>query len=120
MKKMKKRLEKILEKKHGMEPYAKLSLSEIKDGLSKGKAVIDGLYSWSEYKYLNNDIENKIVVIAIFAQPEIRYERLGTRKKRPLCREEAKKRDIREIEKLEKGGPIAIADHTIIRHYLKI
>jgi dephospho-CoA kinase len=33
---------------------------------------------------------------------------------RPLTPDEAKKRDYSEIENIEKGGPIAMADYTII------
>ena len=42
----------------------------------------------------------------------MRYERLARRRERPLTREEAVARDWAEIERLEKGGPIAIADYT--------
>jgi dephospho-CoA kinase len=102
-----------LRKTHGMEAFAKLSLDDIKKGLSKGPTVIDGLYSWSEYKYLRKKLSERFCVIAIFTPRHIRYERLLNREVRPLSYEEAEARDFAEIENLEKGGPIAMADYTI-------
>ena len=44
----------------------------------------------------------------------MRHHRLSQRPDRPFTEEEATKRDLSEIENIEKGGPIAIADHFII------
>ena len=52
--------------------------------------------------------------IAVWASPETRYERLTKRPVRPLTVEEAVSRDIAEIENSNKGGPIAIANFTIV------
>ncbi|MCS7072357.1 MAG: hypothetical protein NZM00_12695, partial [Anaerolinea sp.] len=43
-----------------------------------------------------------------------RYSRLAARSERPLTPEEAERRDYQEIEMIEKGGPIALADHFIV------
>jgi dephospho-CoA kinase len=102
-----------LRKTHGMEAFAKLSLDDVRTGLSKGPTVIDGLYSWSEYKFLRNKLSKEFWVIAVFTPKHIRYERLLRREVRPLSHEEAEARDFAEIENLEKGGPIAMADYTI-------
>ena len=75
--------------------------------------VLDGLYSWEEYVYLKEKFEG-LTLLCIWAQPGIRYERLSKRTVRPLTKPEARSRDIAEIEKLNKGGPIAMADYTII------
>ena len=48
-----------------------------------------------------------------------RYGRLENRPVRPLSAGEATGRDIAEIENLEKGGPIAIADHYIVNNGTK-
>ena len=40
--------------------------------------------------------------------------RLSKRKIRPLTEEEARSRDISEIENLHKGGPIAMADFLVV------
>jgi dephospho-CoA kinase len=74
--------------------------------------VLDGLYSWEEYIYLKDRFPT-LRLLCIYAAPRIRYERLRTRTIRPLTAEEARSRDIAEIEKLNKGGPIAIADFVI-------
>jgi dephospho-CoA kinase len=44
----------------------------------------------------------------------LRHERLTTRTERPLTKEQANARDYAEIETIEKGGPIANADYTIV------
>lgn len=103
-----------LRKIHGMDAYAKLLQPEIKGALSVGPTVIDGLYSWAEYKLLRQNFKNPMHIIAIFAPRHLRYERLSYRPVRPLSSEEAELRDFAEIENLEKGGPIAMADYTII------
>ncbi len=97
----------------GMAAYAIKSKPKI-DNLLKTNdiLVIDGLYSWEEYLFLNQEYQG-VKLIHIFAEPEVRYERLFMRKIRPLTFEEARQRDIAEIEALNKGGPIAIADCLI-------
>lgn len=74
--------------------------------------VLDGLYSWEEYIYLRGKIPD-IKLLCIYARPLLRYQRLSRRPVRPLTVEEARGRDIAELEKLNKGGPIAIADYLI-------
>jgi dephospho-CoA kinase len=56
----------------------------------------------------------QLKLLCIFAPPDIRYERLAARKVRPLTLGEARSRDVAEIEHLNKGGPIAIADYCIL------
>jgi len=102
-----------LRKTHGMAAYARLSINQIRDALTKGPTVIDGLYSWSEYKLLREKLSNRFRVIAVFTPKDLRYDRLAHRPVRPLSYKEAEARDFAEIERLEKGGPIAMADFTI-------
>ena len=54
------------------------------------------------------------MTIAIHASPKIRYERLGNRAERPMTHSEAQERDIAELNRLEKGSPIALADFMIV------
>ncbi len=103
-----------LRKKHGMDAYARLLLGRIRETVSAGPTIIDGLYSWSEYKFLKQQFHDQLCVIAVSAARGIRYERLLRRHVRPLSHEEAESRDFAEIENLEKGGPIAIADYTVV------
>ena len=103
-----------LRARHGMDAYAKELLPIIRDHLSGGSLVLDGLYSWSEYKYLLANLRESLLVVAVAAPRAIRYARLAARPERPLSHEEALSRDIAEIEGLEKGGPIAMADYTLL------
>jgi dephospho-CoA kinase len=91
-----------------------LNLPKFDDLLKSGSVIADGLYSFEEYKVLRDHFKEKMIVIAVFASPKLRYERLTTRKERPLTENEAQSRDYAEIEKLNKGGTIAMADFTVI------
>jgi dephospho-CoA kinase len=99
---------------HGMDAYARLLLPDIKESLSAGPTVIDGLYSWAEYKLLKSHFGEQMKLVAIYTTRSLRYARLSQRRDRPLSTEESEQRDYSEIENVEKGGPIAMADYTII------
>ncbi len=97
----------------GMDAYAQKAKPKIEKLLETNRAIaLDGLYSWEEYVYLKK-LFPQLVVVHMYAEPRVRYKRLVARKVRPLTSEEARARDIAEIEKLHKGGPIAIADYII-------
>lgn len=103
--------------KDGMDAIAKRALPYLRTMLKEHDLiVIDGLYSFSEYKLLNRDLDAELVVVAIVSDRKIRYGRLGSRAERPLTFDEAESRDLAEIENLEKGGPIAIADYTLLNN----
>lgn len=74
--------------------------------------ILDGLYSWEEYTFLIKKFP-QLSLLCIYAPARIRYERLSHRSVRPLTLETAKERDIAELEQLNKGGPIALADYLI-------
>lgn len=102
-----------IRKELGMAAYAIKSEPKIKKLLETHDVIaIDGLYSWEEYVYLKNRFSN-LILIHIYAEPKKRYERLIYRLIRPVPKDKARERDIAELEKLNKGGPIAIADHMI-------
>lgn len=102
-----------LRREKGMAVYAAYALSKIEEILkTHDLVVLDGLYSWEEYKYLIEKFGN-IILLAIYASPVIRYERLAKRLVRPLTHKESRQRDTSEIENLNKSGPIAIADYLI-------
>lgn len=103
-----------LRKQHGMAAYAIVNLEKISQAVSKNNVVIDGLYSWSEYKVLKKKFGDDLVSLAVTAPFKLRCERLAKRPVRPLAEAEVKSRDAAEIENIEKGGPIAVADYTII------
>jgi len=104
----------LLRQEHGMVAYAKLNLPRIDSVLEHSDAVIDGLYSWEEYTFLKARYGEDFYVVAVWASPGTRYERLSVRASRGLTQEEAASRDRAEIENINKGGPIAMADFTIM------
>jgi dephospho-CoA kinase len=113
--------------KYGMAAIAILNMPKIDALLKNGDVIIDGLYSWEEYKILKE--KYNLTVVAILASPKIRYERLTKRKldlkkdpkaiNRSCTKEEAKARDFDQIEKGSKGGPIAMADYFVINEGTK-
>lgn len=103
-----------LRKEQGMAAYAKLNLPRIDATLKSSDVVIDGLYSWEEYTFFKTRYGDRFHVVAVWASPRTRYKRLATRRIRPLTVEEAASRDTAELENTNKGGPIAMADFTII------
>jgi dephospho-CoA kinase len=104
----------LLRQEHGMAAYARLNAPAIDSALKQGDVVIDGLYSWEEHLFLKERYGGDFHVVAVWAAPKTRYARLGTRRDRRLTAEEAAGRDRAEIEQVNKGGPIAMADFTII------
>lgn len=109
--------------KHGMAAFAILNLPKFDELIKSGNVIADGLYSWEEYKVLKEHYGEAMKVIAVWAPPELRYERISTRvsgaddkdlRHRSFTKDEAKSRDYAELEKLNKGGPIAMADFTIV------
>ncbi len=104
----------LLRKEHGMSAYAQLNLPKIESARKHSDVVIDGLYSWEEYIFLKSHYGKDFYVVAVWASPETRYSRLAGREERRLALGEAASRDTAEIEKINKGGPIAMADFTIL------
>ena len=104
----------LLREEYGMSAYAMLNLSRIDLARKVSDVIIDGLYSWEEYTFLKTYYEEDLYVVAVWASPRTRYARLTTRLNRCLTLEEAASRDRAEVENVNKGGPIAIADFTII------
>jgi dephospho-CoA kinase len=100
---------------HGPEVFIKMAAEQMQNLISAGQRyiVFDGLYTWTEYKYLKHEFPGELIVVAIVAPKHLRHHRLTMRPIRPLTIEESNERDWAEIENLEKGGPIAIADHFI-------
>ncbi|TEU18218.1 MAG: dephospho-CoA kinase [Dehalococcoidia bacterium] len=103
-----------LRKKHGMAAYAKLNLPRIDSSLKSSNVVVDGLYSWEEYILLKEYYGGQFTTVAVWASAATRHGRLAHRAKRPLTLKEAASRDKSEIENINKGGPIAMADFTIV------
>jgi dephospho-CoA kinase len=100
----------------GNDFIAQRIIKQINDLIAAGqnRIVADGLYSWTEYKVLKAAFPGELSVIAIIAPKRLRHSRLNIRPIRPLTDKEADERDWAEIGNLEKGGPIAIADHFVM------
>lgn len=113
-----------LRKQYGPGAFATLNIPKFDEALKNGNVVGDGLYSWSEYKILKDKYGENLIIIAAYAPPKLRYKRLSGRaarhgddpkmKFRSFTLAAAKTRDFAEIENMEKGGPIAMADYTIL------
>ncbi len=111
-----------LRKEHGMGVFATLNISKFDELLKKSNVVGDGLYSWTEYKILKEKYGDSMYVLAVYTPPKLRYKRLENRavendadsRFRSISKEKSQSRDYSEIENIEKGGPIAMADFTII------
>lgn len=113
-----------LRKKYGPGAYATLNLPKFKKALEKSHLVGDGLYSWEEFKILKKEFRDNLIVTAVYASPKTRYDRLESRadkysndpkaRFRSLAREEAKARDVAQLQNINTGPPIAMADYTFV------
>lgn len=104
----------LLRREHGMAAYAVLNLPKIDRLLESGNVVVDGLYSWEEYTLMKSHYGRKLLLVAVWSSPSTRYRRLADRPIRPLNDRESAERDRSEIENSHKGGPIAMADFTVV------
>lgn len=104
---------------HGMAAYAILNLPKIKVANEKSDVVIESMYSWQEYLVLKKEFGDNFFVIAVYASPQTRYNRITKRQetqqgvKRTFTLDEVKSRDKAQIENMAVAGPIAMADFTV-------
>lgn len=107
-----------MRKQEGKDVLAKHAARKVQGLISEGEKIIvlDGLYSWTEYKYLVSEFGDKLIVVAITAPKRLRHERAINRQdsQRQYTLDQLVEREYREIENIEKGGPIAYADYTIV------
>ena len=101
---------------HGKDVVANRIVEQINHLVDAGqhRIIADGLYTWTEYKVLKKAFPGELIIAAVVAPRHLRYRRLSQRPVRPFTATESYDRDMHEIENLEKGGPIAIADHYLI------
>lgn len=100
----------------GKDWVVRQAIAETKDLIDAGqkRIVLDGVYSWTEYKILKHEFPGELVFIAIVTPKALRYERVAKRPDRPFDAQKIRERDCSEIENLEKGGPIVAADYFIM------
>jgi dephospho-CoA kinase len=104
-----------LREKEGKDFVVKRIVTQIRDLIDAGqhRIVADGLYTWTEYKTLKHEFPGELTVIAVVTPKHLRKARMANRPSRPLTSAQVDQRDWAEIENIEKGGPIAIADYFI-------
>ncbi len=104
--------------KEGKDAYATRMVAQINQLFDEGHDVVvaDGLYSWSEYKVFKDEFGDNAIIIALATDRQLRHKRLAKRPERPLTDEEVTAREYAEIENIEKGGPIANADYTVLNN----
>lgn len=104
--------------REGNDFVVRRAIKQTNDLIESGqkRILLDGLYTWTEYKILKHEFPGKLTVIAIVAPKRLRHRRLAVRPERPFTDKEASERDWSEIENLEKGGPIAMADYFIMNN----
>lgn len=100
----------------GKDWVVKQVIDETKKLIEAGqrRIVLDGVYSWTEYKILKHEFPGELTFLAIVVPKRLRYKRVAQRPERPFDRNEIMDRDQTEIENLEKGGPIAAADYYVL------
>ena len=105
-----------IRKREGQDFVVKRIIAQMHELIAAGqhRIVADGIYSWDEYKIMKQEFPGELTLIALVSPRRLRHHRLNVRPERPLTDQEANDRDWHEIEDIQKGGPIAIADHFII------
>ena len=107
-----------MRRQEGPSVLAKRVAKKSREYLDNGAeaVVADGLYSWSEDKYLRQEFGDDIITIAAVVPKWLRYQRVTERvdSRRRYTVNDIMQRDITEIENIEKGGPIAFADYYVM------
>jgi len=111
-----KKFREMIRETEGKDWVVRQVISETQGLIEAGqkRIVLDGVYSWTEYKTLKHEFPGMITFVAIIVPKKLRYKRVGERPERPFALEEIRERDRSEIENLEKGGPIAAADYFVM------
>lgn len=107
-----------IREKEGKDWVVNQVIAETKDLISAGqkRIVLDGVYSWTEYKILKKEFPKNLSFIAVVVDKNLRYARVAIRPERPFDGAAIRERDRSELDNLEKGGPIAAADYYILNN----
>lgn len=116
-----------LRQEKGMGVMAEIVLPKIKELVEQNKnVVIENMYSWDELKIFKREFGENFVTVAVVASQETRYDRVVERNDERVqgfseveIREQSKSRDFSEIENIQKAGPIAMADFSILNEGTK-
>ena len=107
-----------IREKEGKDWVVRQVIAETKDLINAGqkRVVLDGVYSWTEYKTLKREFPKCLTFVAVVVDKQLRYDRVANRPGRSFDAKAIRERDRSEIENLEKGGPIAAADYYILNN----
>ncbi|MBQ2695580.1 AAA family ATPase [Candidatus Saccharibacteria bacterium] len=113
-----KKFREMIRETEGKDWVVKQVIAETRDLIQAGqrRIVLDGVYSWTEYKTLKREFVGMMTFIAVVVDKKIRYKRVAVRPERAFDGTAIRERDRSEIENLEKGGPIASADYYILNN----
>lgn len=113
-----KKFREMIRETEGKDWVVRQVIAEARDLISAGqrRIVLDGVYSWTEYRILRHEFPRMLTTIAVVVDKKLRYERVATRPGRSFDAAAIRERDRSEIENLEKGGPIAAADYYILNN----
>lgn len=107
-----------IREKEGKDWVVNQVIAETKDLINAGqkRIILDGVYSWTEYKILKHEFPTCLTFIAVVVDKAKRYSRVANRPGRAFDGKAIRERDRSEIENLEKGGPIVAADYYILNN----
>lgn len=107
-----------IRQKEGKDWVVRQAIEEAKDLINAGqkRIILDGVYSWTEYKILKHEFPTCLTFIAIVVDKHLRYDRVAKRPGRAFDGKAIRERDRSEIENLEKGGPIVAADYYVLNN----
>lgn len=113
-----KKFREMIRETEGKDWVVKQVIAETKDLIAAGqkRIVLDGVYSWTEYKALRHEFPKNLYFVAIVVDKKLRYKRVAVRPGRAFDAAAIRERDRSEIENLEKGGPIAAADYYVLNN----
>ena len=113
-----KKFREMIRETEGKDWVVRQVIAETKDLIAAGqrRIVLDGVYSWTEYKTLQKEFPKILTFVAVVVDRKLRYERVAKRPGRAFDGTAIRERDRSEIENLEKGAPIAMADYYLLNN----
>ena len=108
-----------LRAKYGKEAMVVLNEEKIEESFKKSNiVVIEGMRSFEEYLHLKKKFSNKkIFLLGIYADKEIRWQRIKKRKTRSDLK--GQERDLHELINLNMAPTIAFCDYLIKNNFSK-
>ena len=113
-----KKFREMIRETEGKDWVVKQVISEVRNLIAAGqrRIVLDGVYSWTEYRTLKHEFPGSLMFVAVVVDKNLRYARVAKRPGRAFDAKAIRERDRSEIENLEKGGPIAAADYYVLNN----